>query len=225
MKILLIEDDLETAGYIEGGLKEHGHVVDRAADGRQGLFLASAETYDVLIVDRMLPRLDGLSVIATLRAAGKTTPAVILSALGEVDERIRGLCAGGDDYLTKPFAFGELLARIEAILRRGAPTPAETVLKVADLEMDLGARLVRRQGRQIALQPQEFRLLEYLMRHAGKVVSRTMLFENVWDYHFDPRTNVVDAHTGRLRKKIDRDFDRPLLHTLRGAGYSLRAPD
>jgi two-component system, OmpR family, response regulator len=225
MKILLIEDDPETADYIEGGLKEHGHVVDRAADGREGLFLAAGEPYDVLIVDRMLPRLDGLGVIATLRAAGKTTPALILSALGEVDERIRGLRAGGDDYLTKPFAFGELLARIEALLRRSVPATAETVLKVADLEMDLGARLVRRDGRPIALQPQEFRLLEYLMRHAGKVVSRTMLFEHVWDYHFDPRTNVIEVHIGRLRKKIDRDFDRPLLHTVRGAGYSLRAPD
>ena len=225
MRILLIEDDAAMVDYLTKGLKESGFVVDHAADGREGLFLAASEPYDVLVVDRMLPRLDGLGLIATLRAAGKTTPAVILSALSEVDERIRGLRAGGDDYLTKPFVFGELLARIEAVLRRGAPALAETVLKVADLEMDLGPRIVRRHGREITLQPQEFRLLEYLMRNAGKVISRTMLFEHVWDYHFDPRTNVIEAHIGRLRKKIDRDFDRPLLHTIRGAGYCLRAPD
>jgi two-component system, OmpR family, response regulator len=225
MRILVIEDDASMVDYLVKGLRESGFVIDRAADGREGLFLAAGEPYDVLIVDRMLPGLDGLGVIATLRAAGKTTPALILSALGEVDERIRGLRAGGDDYLTKPFAFAELLARIEALLRRSSPDLAETVLKIADLEMDLCARVVQRRGRRIALQPQEFRLLEYLMRHAGEVVSRTMLFENVWDYHFDPRTNVIDVHIGRLRKKIDRDFDRPLLHTIRGAGYSLRAPD
>ncbi len=225
MKILLIEDDSATAAYIEGGLKEHGHVVDRATDGRDGLFLATADPYDVLIVDRMLPQLDGLAVIGTLRAVGKTTPVLILSALDEVDERIRGLRAGGDDYMTKPFAFGELLARVEALLRRASPVQAETVLRVADLEMDVSTRSVRRDGRSIALQPQEFRLLEFLMRHAGKVVSRTMLFEHVWDYHFDPRTNVIEVQIGRLRKKIDRGFERPLLQTIRGAGYSLREAD
>jgi len=225
LRLLVIEDDGEMAGYLVKGLREQGFAVDHADNGRDGLFLAAGENYDALIVDRMLPGLDGLGIITTIRAAGKTTPALILSALGEVDERIRGLRAGGDDYLVKPFAFGELLARIDALLRRGSPAASQTVLRIADLEMDLLARVVRRGGREIPLQPREFRLLEYLMRNAGRVVSRTMLFESVWDYHFDPRTNVIDVHIGRLRRKIDREFERPLIHTIRGTGYSLRAPD
>jgi two-component system OmpR family response regulator len=183
--------------------------------------MAAAADYDVLIVDRMLPKLDGLAILRTLRASGNRTPVLILSALGEVDDRVEGLRAGGDDYLVKPFAFTELHARLEALLRRGAAPTPQTRLQVADLEMDLLARRVTRSGRPIALQPRELRLLEYLMRHAGQVVTRTMLLENVWDYHFDPQTNVIDVHVSRLRAKLDRDFDRPLLHTVRGAGYLL----
>ncbi len=225
MQILVIEDDDRLGAYLTRGLSEAGHVVDLATDGRDGLFLASGEQYDLLIVDRMLPGPDGLAIIGTIRAAGNGTPALILSALGEVDERIRGLRAGGDDYMIKPFAFGELLARIDALLRRGPVNPPDTVLRVADLEMDLLARVVRRADRPIVLQPQEFRLLEFLMRNAGRVVTRTMLFEKLWDYHFDPQTSIIDAHISRLRKKIDREFDHPLLHTVRGAGYVLREPD
>lgn len=187
--------------------------------------MATSETYDALIVDRMLPKVDGLTIVRTLRASGNQTPALILSALGEVDDRVEGLKAGGDDYLVKPFAFSELHARLEALLRRGAGESPETRLRVADLEMDLLARTVTRSGDEIQLQPREFRLLEYLMRHGGQVVTRTMMLENVWDYHFDPQTNVIDVHVSRLRSKIDKGYDRTLLHTVRGAGYVLRAAD
>jgi two-component system OmpR family response regulator len=223
MRVLLIEDDRQTAEYLRKALSEVGAVPDYASDGREGLLQAASGDYDVLIVDRMLPSLDGLAIIRTLRASGNQTPVLILSALGEVDDRVEGLRAGGDDYLVKPFAFSELHARLEALLRRGASEAPETRLRVADLEMDLLKREVIRAGRPVQLQPREFRLLEYLMRHAGQVVTRTMLLEQVWDYHFDPQTNVIDVHISRLRGKIDRDFDPPLLHTVRGAGYMLRA--
>ncbi|MCU0971168.1 MAG: response regulator transcription factor [Gammaproteobacteria bacterium] len=223
MRVLIVEDDPEVAAYLGKALKEAGAVVDHAPDGREGLLLAASEPYDVLVVDRMLPRLDGLSIVRTLRASGNATPVLILSALGEVDDRVDGLRAGGDDYLVKPFAFAELQARIDALLRRGRPESAVTVVRVGDLEMDLLTREVARGGRRVELQPREFRLLEYLMRHAGQVVTRTMLLENVWDYHFDPQTNVVDVHISRLRRKIETDADRPILHTVRGAGYMLRA--
>ncbi|MCU0839325.1 MAG: response regulator transcription factor [Rhodospirillales bacterium] len=225
MRVLIIEDDTETAAYLKKGLAEAGHVADHAADGPQGLAMANEGVYDALIVDRMLPGLDGLSVIQNLRDARVQTPALILSALGQVSDRVRGLKAGGDDYLVKPFAFSELLARLEALIRRGANTdPVVTRLQVGDLEMDLLARVVTRDGKAIDLQPREFRLLEYLMRHAGHVVTRTMLLESVWDYHFDPQTNVIDVHISRLRAKIDKGFGAPMLHTVRGAGYSLREP-
>jgi two-component system OmpR family response regulator len=224
MRLLIIEDDRQAAGYLAKGLRESGFAVDHAADGNEGLYLAASETYDALVVDRMLPGRDGLSVIAGLRAQGKTTPVLILSALGEVDDRVRGLHAGGDDYLTKPYAFAELIARIEALLRRASGGLTDTVLRVGDLELDLLARRVKRAGRVIELQPREFRLLEYLMRHSAQVVTRTMLLEHVWDYHFDPQTNVIDVHISRLRQKIDKSFDKPLLHTVRGAGYCLREP-
>lgn len=223
MRILLIEDDAEAAAYLAKGLKEAGHVVDHAGDGGDGLFLANSERYDVAVIDRMLPGLDGLSVIQSMRANGNATPVLILSALGKVDDRVRGLKAGGDDYLVKPYAFAELLARIEALGRRGSSAQPETRLKVEDLEMDLLARTVVRSGRDIDLQPREFRLLEYLMRHAGQVVTRTMLLENVWEYHFDPQTNLIDVHISRLRQKVDKEFDQPLIHTIRGAGYTIRA--
>jgi two-component system OmpR family response regulator len=223
MKILVVEDDSETAGYLKTGLGESGHVIDLAADGLRGLSLATSERYDVLVVDRMLPELNGLDLIKRLRAEGSTTPVLILSALGKVDDRVRGLKAGGDDYLVKPFAFAELLARLEALARRQDHKAGETKLKVADLELDLLARTVTRAGRPIELQPRTFRLLEYLMRHAGQVVTRTMLLEEVWDYHFDPQTNVIDVHISRLRRAIDDGFDGALLHTVRGAGYCLRA--
>ncbi|MEZ5541398.1 MAG: response regulator transcription factor [Pseudomonadota bacterium] len=222
MRALLIEDDDQLAGYLQKALNEVGMVVDRSADGRDGLFLAAGEPYDVLIVDRMLPSLDGLSILRTLRASGNHTPVLILSAMGEVDDRVQGLRAGGDDYLVKPFAFAELHARLEALLRRGSIEAPQTRLHVCDLEMDLLTHAVTRAGKTIELQPREFRLLEYLLRHAGQVVTRTMLLEHVWDYHFDPQTNVIDVHISRLRAKIDRDFDPPLLHTVRGAGYMLR---
>jgi two-component system OmpR family response regulator len=223
MRVLVIEDDPDVGAYLVKALREVGAVVDHVPNGKEGLFLAAGEPYDVLVVDRMLPGLDGLSILRTLRASGNAVPALILSALGDVDDRVAGLRAGGDDYLVKPFAFAELHARIEALLRRGRPEAAATTLRVGDLEMDLLAREVTRAGRQIDLQPREFRLLEYLMRNAGQVVSRTMLLENVWDYHFDPQTNVVDVHVSRLRRKIEAGFDAPLLHTVRGAGYMLRA--
>ncbi|MBC7907573.1 MAG: winged helix-turn-helix domain-containing protein [Rhodospirillaceae bacterium] len=223
MRILLIEDDQEAAAYLAKGLREAGHNVDHAANGTDGLFLATSERYDVMVVDRMLPGLDGLTIIQTLRTAGNATPVLILSALGKVDDRVRGLKAGGDDYLVKPYAFAELIARIEALGRRVTSNQPDTKLKVEDLEMDLLARTVARASRDIDLQPREFRLLEYLMRHAGQVVTRTMLLENVWEYHFDPQTNLIDVHISRLRQKVDKDFDQALIHTVRGAGYTLRA--
>ncbi|HXC89004.1 MAG TPA: response regulator transcription factor [Stellaceae bacterium] len=225
MKLLVVEDDRETASYLQKGLGESGYTVDRAGDGRDGLFLASSGGYDAIVLDRMLPGMDGLAVVGALRAAEIRTPALILSALGSVDDRVKGLRAGGDDYLVKPFAFSELLARIEALLRRGAALPQTTTLRVADLELDLLTRTVKRRGKAIDILPREFRLLEYLMRNSGHVVTRTMLLEHVWDYHFDPQTNVVDVHVSRLRQKIDKNFERPLLHTVRGAGYCLRAPE
>jgi two-component system, OmpR family, response regulator len=223
MRILVIEDDKEAATWLLKGLTESGHVADHAVDGEEGLALAREKVHDVLIVDRMLPRLDGLTMIQTLRAEGVTAPVLILSALGDVDERVKGLRAGGDDYLAKPYAFSELLARIEGLSRRRHQGPQQTRLKAVDLEMDLLTRTVSRSGRPIILQPREFKLLEYLMRNAGHVVTRTMLLENVWDYHFDPQTNVIDVHVSRLRAKIDKGFDEPILQTVRGAGYLLRA--
>ena len=224
MRILLVEDDQTVRGFVAKGLKEAGHVVDQADNGKDGLFMAVSESFDTIILDRMLPGgIDGLRLLETIRAQNNRTPVLVLSALAQVDERVAGLKAGGDDYLTKPFAFSELLARIEALGRRGKGEggPA-TRLVVGDLEMDLLSRLVRRGGQKIDLQPREFRLLEYLMRHAGQVVTRTMLLEGVWDYHFDPQTNVIDVHVSRLRQKIDKPFPRPLIHTVRNAGYMLR---
>ncbi len=223
MKILVIEDDREAAEYLEKALAEAGHTAHVARDGETGFALADSGDYDAMIVDRMLPRRDGLSVIAGLRSRGNTTPVLILSALGEVDDRVTGLRAGGDDYLTKPYAFSELLARIEVLNRRAASREAETVYRTGDLELDRLSHTVRRASQDITLQPREFRLLEYLMRHAGQVVTRTMLLENVWDYHFDPQTNVIDVHVSRLRGKIEKGFDSPILHTVRGAGYMLKA--
>ncbi|MDP9422470.1 MAG: response regulator transcription factor [Pseudomonadota bacterium] len=222
-KILLVEDDEDTAEYIAKGLDEAGYVVDRASDGRDGLFHATDSDYAAIILDRMLPGMDGLSVLKAIRAADVRTPVIILSALGSLDERVKGLKSGSDDYLIKPFSFAELLARVEAMQRRGegagnAPT---TLLECGDLKVDLLARKVERSGRKIDLQPREFRLLEHLLRHRDQVVTRTMLLEGVWDYHFDPGTNVIDVHISRLRKKIDQDFDLPLLHTVRGAGYMI----
>ena len=225
MRVLVIEDDAETASYIAKGLGESGYAVDVATDGKDGLLLAIGEDYDVAVVDRMLPGLDGLSLVETLRRAGKDTPVLFLSAMGAVQDRVRGLRSGGDDYLVKPFAFSELLARVEALSRRRGGGAVETLLREGDLEMDLVGRTVRRGDKPIQLQPREFALLEYLMRHAGQVVTRTMLLEHVWGYHFDPQTNVTDVHISRLRQKIDRGFDKPLLHTVRGAGYSLRATE
>ena len=224
MRVLIIEDDAQLAAYLSKAFGEVGALVEHAADGRDGLLRAAGGGYDVVIVDRMLPSLDGLGIVRTLRASGDKTPALILSALGDVDDRVDGLRAGGDDYLVKPFAFSELHARVEALLRRAAPgDQPETRLEVADLEMDLLTREVARAGQRITLQPREFRLLEYLMRHAGQVVTRTMLLEKVWDYNFDPQTNVIDVHISRLRSKIDKDFEPPLLQTVRGAGYVMRA--
>ncbi len=223
MKILVIEDDREAADYLQKALSEAGHTVHLAGDGDSGYALADTGDYDVMVVDRMLPRRDGLSVIAGLRSRGNTTPVLILSALGEVDDRVTGLRAGGDDYLTKPYAFTELLARVEVLCRRAGVKDAETVYRVGDLELDRLSHTVRRAGREIVLQPREFKLLEYLMRHAGQVVTRTMLLENVWDYHFDPQTNVIDVHVSRLRSKIEKGFDSAILHTVRGAGYMLKA--
>jgi two-component system OmpR family response regulator len=224
MKILVVEDNERMARFLTKGLKEAGHTPDHAENGRDGLFLAVSERYDAIIMDRMLPgNIDGLAIIAALRKADNHTPILILSALGDVDERIRGLRAGGDDYLTKPFAFGELLARIDVLSRRVRQDAAQTTLEVADLRIDLLARKVWRGPHAIQLQPREFKLLEYLMRHAGQVVTRTMLLENVWDYHFDPETNVVDVHISKLRQKIDTDAEHPLLRTVRNAGYMISA--
>ncbi len=223
MHILVIEDDLEAAGWLVKGLREAGHVTDHARDGEEGLAMAREGDYDVLIVDRMMPKMDGLTLVRKLREEGDMTPALFLSALGDVDDKVEGLRAGGDDYIAKPYAFSELLARVEVLGRRKTAEPVKTRLKVGDLEMDLLKRKVTRAGKEILLQPREFKLLEYLMRNAGNVVTRTMLLENVWDYHFDPQTNVIDVHISRLRGKIDKEFDKPLLHTIRGAGYMLRA--
>ncbi len=224
MKILVIEDDRDTGAYIKKGLEEAGHVVDLAATGRDGLFLAAGETYDVIVADRRLPGLDGLSIVKTIRGAGVKTPVIFLTTMTGVGDRVAGLEAGADDYLIKPFAFAELLARIHALTRRPPMSAAETVLRVADLEMDLIARKVQRAAREIDLQPREFRLLEFLMRNAGKTVTRTMLLEGVWDFHFDPKTNIVETHISRLRGKVDRGFDCELIETVRGAGYCIRAP-
>ncbi|CAN7428766.1 response regulator transcription factor [Rhizobium sp. LjRoot254] len=222
MKILIIEDDLDAASYLVKAFREAGHSTEHASDGESGLFMASENNYDVVVVDRMLPRRDGLSVISELRKRGVNTPVLILSALGQVDDRVTGLRAGGDDYLPKPYSFTELLARVEVLGRRRGSPEQDMVYKVGDLELDRLAHDVRRAGKEIVLQPREYRLLEYLMKNAGQVVTRTMLLENVWDYHFDPQTNVIDVHVSRLRSKIEKDFDRPLLRTVRGAGYMIK---
>ncbi len=225
MRILIVEDDPTVAGFVLKGLREAGHVVEHADNGRDGLFMAASETFDTIILDRMLPGgIDGIRLLETLRSQNNATPVLLLSAMAQVDERVAGLKAGGDDYLTKPFAFSELLARVEALTRRGKSDGPQTKLLVGDLEMDLLSRTVRRAGQKIDLQPREFRLLEYLMRHASQVVTRTMLLEGVWDYHFDPQTNVIDVHVSRLRQKIDKPFPSSLIHTIRNAGYMLR-PD
>ena len=226
MRCLVIEDDTATARYICNGLREAGHTASLCGDGAKGLDLAGTENWDIVILDRMLPGgVDGLSIVATLRALGKATPVLILSALASLDERVRGLRGGGDDYLTKPFAFSELLARIEVLQRRGQPGEATRELTVADLRLDLRTRRAMRADKPIALQPREFRLLEYLVRHQGQVVTRTMLLEGVWDYYFDPQTNVIDVQISRLRHKIDKGYARPLLHTVRGVGYMISADD
>jgi len=222
MNLLLIEDDAEAAQFLIKGLRESGYSVEHSADGRDGLFRATEARYDLIIADRNLPHIDGLSIVRLLRERGDATPVLILSALGSVDDRVRGLQAGGDDYLTKPFAFAELLARIEALLRRGSTLRELTKLKVRDLEVDLLTRKVTRAGRSIDLTAKEFQILEYLMRRAGQVITRTMLLEAVWDLHFDPQTNLIDVHMSRLRNAIDKDFDTPLIGTVRGAGYVIR---
>jgi two-component system OmpR family response regulator len=223
MKILIVEDDAAAAAYLDKAFRESGHVVDIASDGLDGYALAADGHYDVLVVDRMIPRMDGLSLIHGLREQKVDTPILVLSALGQVDDRVKGLRAGADDYLPKPYSFSELLARVEILARRNRSLPTEdTTYKVADLEMNRLTRRVTRSNTEIDLQPREFRLLEYLMRHAGRVVTRTMLLENVWDYHFDPQTNVIDVHVSRLRAKIDKGFDNPLIQTIRGAGYTIR---
>ncbi|MDP7142847.1 MAG: response regulator transcription factor [Alphaproteobacteria bacterium] len=223
MRILIVEDDKDVSAYIAKGMKEAGHTSDIAGNGKDGLFLATTEAYDVLIIDRMLPELDGLRIIQTLRGAGDPTPAIILSALGEVDDRVKGLRSGGDDYLVKPFAFAELLARVEVAANRRSTSnengAGQTNLQVGDLTLDLLSRAVKRGGQSIDLQATEFRLLEYLLKNKGTVVTRTMLLENVWDYHFDPQTNVIDVHISRLRSKIDKGREAPFIRTVRGAGY------
>ena len=223
MRLLIVEDDAEAAAYLVKAFREAGHLADHAADGLEGYAMAHGGGYDVLVVDRMLPRLDGLSLIRSLREQEDTTPALILSALAQVDDRVKGLRAGGDDYLPKPYAFSELLARVEVLSRRRGASAAEpTTYRVGELVLDRLAHRVTRASEEILLQPREFRLLEYLMRHAGQVVTRTMLLENVWDYHFDPQTNVIDVHVSRLRSKIDKGFEHPMIHTVRGAGYMVR---
>jgi len=224
MRVLLIEDDSDMAGYIAQSLHDLGHATSVAGDGRIGLELASREPFDVVVVDRMLPGLDGVSVVRTLRGRDMTVPVLFLTTMDGIDDRVAGLEAGGDDYLVKPFAMPELAARISALGRRGRLSVQDTVLRVADLEMDLVKRTVLRKGQRVELQPREFQLLEYLVRHAGQVVTRTMLLENVWDFHFDPQTNIVETHISRLRSKVDRDFSDPLIHTVRGTGYVLRDP-
>jgi len=223
MRILIVEDDLDAAEAMDRGLSEAGHTITRANDGVDGLAAAQAGEFDVMIVDRMMPRMDGVTLIETLRREGDQTPVLFLSALGEINDRVAGLKAGGDDYLVKPYAFAELIARVEALSRRRETGSVQTLLRVGDLEMDLIGRSVHRQGKEIDLQPREFQLLEYLMRNAGQSVTRTMLLEKVWEYHFDPQTNVIDVHVSRLRSKIDKGFDRPMLQTVRGAGYRLEA--
>ena len=225
MRILLIEDDATVAEFTAKGLKEIGYAVDHVLDGKDGQYMATHKEYDLLIVDRMLPNMDGLTIVQGLRSEDNYVPVLFLSALGDVDDKVQGLKAGGDDYLVKPFAFAELQARLEVLLRRKDAEGQPTRLKVADLEMDLLSHKVSRSGQNIILQPREFRLLEYLMKHAGQVVTRTMLLENVWDYHFDPQTNVIDVHISRLRQKVDKEFDKPLLNTVRGAGYMLNEPE
>jgi two-component system OmpR family response regulator len=222
MRLLIVEDDRDAADYIARAFREVGHVADHAADGEDGLALALEREYDVLVVDRMLPKRDGLSLIGELRQQNVNTPILILSALGQVDDRVKGLRAGGDDYLPKPYSFSELLARVEVLARRRGGRNEETELRVGNLYLDRLSHSVRRGEEEITLQPREFRLLEYLMKHAGQVVTRTMLLENVWDYHFDPQTNVIDVHISRLRSKIDKNFSQPLLHTIRGTGYMIR---
>jgi two-component system OmpR family response regulator len=223
MRLLIVEDDLEAAVAMVTGLSEKGHACITAPDGEAGLTAARDGEFDVLVVDRMMPRMDGVSMVEALRRGGDSTPVLFLSALGEINDRVAGLNAGGDDYLVKPYALAELLARVEALARRREMGAVQTVLKVGDLEMDLIAREVRRAGVEIDLQPREFQLLEFLMRHGGQSVTRTMLLEKVWEYHFDPQTNVIDVHISRLRSKIDKGFDRAMLQTVRGAGYRLEA--
>ncbi|MDB5767805.1 MAG: DNA-binding response regulator [Collimonas fungivorans] len=226
MKLLIVEDNERVALFLKKGLSESGHTADHADNGRDGMFLAASEPYDAIIMDRMLPGgIDGLAIVETLRKTGNKIPILILSALSGVDDRIKGLKSGGDDYLVKPFAFGELLARLDALLRRSQDARSDTTLAVDDLHMDLLSHKVTRAGKPVALQPREFKLLEYLMRHANQVVTRTMLLENVWDYHFDPQTNVVDVHVSKLRQKIDAGMERQLLRTVRNAGYMLTADD
>ena len=222
MRVLVIEDEKETAAFLKKSLKESGHSCELAHDGETGLSIAQNDSFDVMIVDRTLPERTGLSVIETVRKEGDRTPVLILSALGDVDDRVKGLRAGGDDYLTKPYAYSELLARVEALARRAVPEESETRYQVGELELDRLSHKVTRAGEDILLQPREYRLLEYLMKNAGQVVTRTMLLEHVWDYHFDPQTNVIDVHISRLRAKIDKNFDTPILHTVRGAGYMIR---
>ncbi len=221
MRILIVEDDLEAAEAMARGLSEGGHDCHRANDGEEGLAFARKTEFDVMIVDRMMPKMDGVTLVETLRRDGDQTPVLFLSALGEINDRVTGLKAGGDDYLVKPYAFAELIARVEALSRRRETGSVQTLLKVGDLEMDLIGRTVHRQGKEIDLQPREFQLLEFMMRHAGQSVTRTMLLEKVWEYHFDPQTNVIDVHISRLRAKIDKGFDRAMLQTVRGAGYRL----
>ncbi len=225
MRILIVEDDADNARFLADGLRQAGHTADRATDGIEGLYMASEASFDALVVDRMLPKLDGLALVQALRSAGNRTPVLILSALSQVEDRVRGLQAGGDDYLTKPYAFSELLARLEALRRRKDATGPEeqTILRYADLEVNLLTRKVVRGGKPIELQNREFRLLEFLMRRAGQVVTRTMLLEGVWDFHFDPQTNIIDAQISKLRTKIDKGYATALIHTVRGAGYKLDA--
>jgi two-component system OmpR family response regulator len=222
MHILLIEDDDRVADFIEKGLRENGHNVDRAACGRTGLIGAASEQFDLIILDRMLPHVEGMTILQTIRATGDTTPVLMLSALGDTDERVRGLRAGADDYLAKPFAMSELVARAEALSRRGQPAAPASAMSLGDLDIDIAARIVWRGGKRIELTAREFRILEYLARNAGRVVTRSMLLEHVWDYHFDPQTNIIDQHVSRLRQKLERGFEAPLIETVRGAGYRMR---
>jgi len=224
MRVLIIEDDTETADYVLDGLRRNGHIADRASDGRDGLMSAAGGDYDVVIVDRMLPGVDGLAIVKMIRSAGVKSAVLFLTARGGIDDRVEGLEAGGDDYLTKPFAFSELLARLNALARRPPLAPIETVLRVADLEMDLIAHRVKRNGTDIDLQPREFKLLEYLLRNAGRVVTRTMLLERVWEFHFEPKTKIVETHISRLRAKVSSGGQQQLIHTIRGVGYVIRPP-